>query len=212
MTYRHFHNESTRSSVIKAVADTGNEPAWERMFDLYAGYIFSIARSKGMKPEDADDIVQTVFTDLARNLKTFQYDRTKGKFRSYLTGLVHWRIKDKLREGKRNSDLKDVLRNEIETTGVPANDDFTEREWQQAALDEALRRIKQDVKPEHYAVFVASMIEGQDTETIMRLYGLGRDNIYQIRKRLGEKLRQTVNSVLSDMDSPLESRLDIAGL
>ena len=90
MTYRHFNNETTRSSVLRAVAHTENEAAWQRLFDLYAGFVFSIARSKGLKPEDADDIVQIVFMDLARNLPTFQYDRAKGRFRSYLSGLVHW--------------------------------------------------------------------------------------------------------------------------
>lgn len=34
MTYRHFNNEATRSSVLKAVADTENEAAWQRLFDL----------------------------------------------------------------------------------------------------------------------------------------------------------------------------------
>ena len=54
MTYKHFNNESTRSSVLRAVADTENEAAWNRFFDLYAGFVYSIARSKGLKPEDAD--------------------------------------------------------------------------------------------------------------------------------------------------------------
>ena len=56
MTYRHFNNESTRSSVIRAVSDTGNQAAWQRLFDLYAGFIFSIARSKGLSEDDADDV------------------------------------------------------------------------------------------------------------------------------------------------------------
>ena len=47
MTYKHFNNETTRSSVLKAVADTENEAAWHRLFDLYAGFVYSIARSKG---------------------------------------------------------------------------------------------------------------------------------------------------------------------
>ena len=78
MTYRHFNNETTRSSVLKAVADTGNEAAWARLFDLYAGFVFSIARSKGLKDEDAHDIVQVVFTELARTMPTFKYDRVSS--------------------------------------------------------------------------------------------------------------------------------------
>lgn len=204
MTYRHFNNEATRSSVIRAVADTGNEAAWQRLFDLYAGFIFSIARSKGLKPEDADDVVQVVFADLARNLPTFQYDRAKGKFRSYLTGLVHWRVMDKLKAGKRDADFKAEFWEEAKAAAAAdaEHEAFSEREWQAAAVEEALRRIKPDVRPEHYAAFVASTFEGQDTEAVMRLYGLSRDNLYQIRRRLTAKLREVVETVLAEMDAP----------
>ena len=202
MTYRHFNNEATRSSVLRAVANTENEAAWQRLFDLYAGFVFSIARSKGLKEEDADDIVQIVFSDLARNLPTFQYDRAKGKFRSYLTGLVHWRVMDRLRYGKRDAELKANFLEEVRAAGASADDGFPEREWQAAAMEEALRRMKPDIRPEHYAAFVASAVEGQDTETVMRLYGLSRDNLYQIRTRLTAKLREMTATVLAEMDSP----------
>ena len=201
MTYRHFNNESTRSSVLRAVANTENEAAWQRFFDLYAGFIFSIARSKGLKPEDADDIVQIVFTDLARNLPTFQYDRSKGKFRSYLAGLVHWRVIDRLKAVRRDADLKADFMEEAKATG-PGDDEFADREWKAVAMDNALRRIKPSVRPEHYAAFVASTVEGQDTETVMKLYNLSRDNLYQIRKRLSERLRKVMSEVLAEMDNP----------
>ena len=199
MTYRHFNNETTRSSVLKAVADTENEAAWSRLFDLYAGFVFSMARHKGLKPEDADDIVQVVFADLARNLPTFKYDREKGRFRSYLTGLVNWRVVDRLKASKRDAGLKANFWEKAKAAG--GDDEFSEREWQAAAMEEALRRIKPDVRPEHYAAFVA-MKEGQDTETVMRLYGFSRDNLYQIRTRLTAKLREAVAKVLKEMDAP----------
>ena len=200
MTYRHFNNETTRSSVLKAVADTGNESAWARLFELYAGFVFSIARSKGLSEEDADDVVQVVFADLARMMPTFKYDRSKGKFRSYLIGLVHWRVKDKLRLVQRDNEQMKAYLDEVANL-PPADKDFAEREWQTAAVEEALRRIKPDVRPEHYAAFVASAVEGQDTETVMRLYNLSRDNLYQIRKRLTAKLQETVSAVLAEMEN-----------
>lgn len=201
MTYRNFKNETTRSSVLKAVADSANEAAWARFFDLYAGLVFSIARSKGLKDEDADDVVQVVFADLARTMPTFTYDRAKGKFRSYLISLVHWRIKDKLRLVQRDKELMEGYLDEVSNL-PPADKEFAEREWQSAALEEALRRIKPEVRTEHYAAFVASAVEGQDTETVLRLYNLSRDNLYQIRKRLTAKLQKTVSVVLAEMESP----------
>ena len=202
MTYRHFNNETTRSSVLKAVADTENTAAWNRFFDLYAGFVFSIARHKGLNETDADDIVQVVFADLARNLPTFKYDREKGRFRSYLTGLVNWRVVDRLKASKRDAELKANFWEEAKAAG--GDDDFSEREWQTAAMEEALRRMKPSVSPEHYAAFVASAIEGQDTDVVTKLYGISRDNLYQIRKRLTMKLRETVEQVIKEMDAPTE--------
>ena len=201
MTYRYFNNETTRSSVLRAVANTENEAAWQRFFDLYAGFIFSIARSKGLKPEDADDIVQMVFVDLARNLPSFKYDQEKGHFRSYLAALVNWRVIDRLKAVRRDADLKADFMEEAKATG-PGNDEFADREWQAVAMDHALRRIKPSVRPEHYAAFVASAVEGQDTETVIKLYNLSRDNLYQIRKRLSERLRKVMSEVLAEMDNP----------
>ena len=200
MTYRHFSNETTRSSVLKAVANTENAAAWNRLFDLYAGVVFSMARHKGLKPEDADDIVQVVFADLARNLPTFKYDREKGRFRSYLTGLVNWRVVDRLKASKRDAELKANFWKEVKAAG--GDDEFSEREWQAAAMKEALRRMKPSVSPEHYAAFVASAVEGQDTDVVTKLYGISRDSLYQIRKRLTVKLHEKLAEVLDEMDAP----------
>ena len=202
MTYRHFNNETTRSSVLKAVADTENAAAWNRLFDLYAGFVYSMARRKGLNDTDADDMVQVVFCDLARNLPSFKYDREKGRFRSYLAGLVNWRVTDRLKASKRDAELKANFWEEARARAEQGDDGFSEREWQAAAMEEALRRMKPGVRPEHYAAFVASAVEGQDTDVVTKLYGISRDNLYQIRNRLTAKLRETVAAVLAEMDSP----------
>lgn len=202
MTYRHFNNESTRSSVLRAVANTENEAAWQRFFDLYAGFVFSIARSKGLNDTDADDIVQMVFSDLARNLPSFKYDREKGRFRPYLAALVKWRVIDRLKAVRRDADLKADFMEEAKSAATTEDEDFEEREWQSAAMEETLRRIKPEVRPEHYAAFVASAVEGQDTDVVTKLYGISRDSLYQIRKRLTVKLREKLAEVRAEMDAP----------
>ena len=202
MTYRHFNNESTRSSVLRAVANTENEAAWQRFFDLYAGFVFSIARSKGLNDTDADDIVQMVFSDLARNLPSFKYDREKGRCRPYLAALVKWRVIDRLKAVRRDADLKADFMEEAKSAATTEDEDFEEREWQSAAMEETLRRIKPEVRPEHYAAFVASAVEGQDTDVVTKLYGISRDSLYQIRKRLTVKLREKLAEVRAEMDAP----------
>lgn len=199
MTYRSYHDATTRSSVLAAVKDTGDAAAWARFFDLYAGFVFAIARSKGLASEDADDIVQGVFSELARRMPTFEYDRTKGKFRSYLLGLINWRVLDKLKADKRESELNAAYCEEKPAAPV-TEAVFIDQEWQNAAFDEALRRLQEEVRPDHFAAFVESTVEGLDTETVMRLHGMTRDNIYQIRARFTAKLKALVATIRTEMD------------
>lgn len=198
--YGVYHDATTRSSVLKAVADTGNEAAWTRFFDLYAGFVFAVARSKGLSAEDADDVVQNVFADLARKLPTFEYDRRKGRFRSYLLELVNWRIFDRLKAGKRKAELETAYYDEKKKTAAADAAAVVEREWQTAALNEALRRLQAEVDENHFAAFVESAVEGIDTETVVKLHGISRDNLYQIRARLTAKLKPLVDAVLREMD------------
>ena len=87
-----------------------------------------------------------------------------------------------------------------EGDSVEGTADLAEREWQTAALDEALRRLQKEVRPDHFAAFVESTVEGLDTETVMRLHGLTRDNLYQIRARFTAKLKPLVAAILTEMD------------
>ena len=98
--------------------------------------------------------------------------------------------------------LKSAFWEEAKSAASAEDEDFEEREWQQAALEEALRRIKPEVRPEHYATFVASAVEGQDTDVVTKLYGISRDSLYQIRKRLTVKLHDKLEEVLDEMDAP----------
>lgn len=201
MTYKSYHDATTRSSVLMAVKNTGDEAAWARFFDLYAGFVFAIARKKGLVVADADELVQNVFTELAQKMPNFEYDRAKGKFRSYLIGLVNWRVTDFLKAHRRDVEQMAKYMEETGSDGVslPSEED-EEREWQNAAFDEAMRRLQKEVRPDHFAAFVESTVEGIDVDTVMRLHGLSRDNLYQIRKRFTDRLKPLVATVLKEMD------------
>ena len=209
MTYRSYHDATTQSSVLKAVKDTGDAAAWGRFFDLYAGFVFAIARSKGLSATDADEVVQNVFVELTQKMPNFEYDRSEGKFRSYLLALINWRVIDLLKARKHKAEhqadyeaerkASDAV--EMKNANAAADCELAEeREWQNAAFDEALRRLQTEVRPEHFAAFVESTVEGLDVETVMRLHGLSRDNLYQIRKRLTDRMKSLVAVVLKEMD------------
>lgn len=199
MTYKPFLNEETRSSVLAGVR-AGSEAAWGRFFDLYAGYVFSLARRAGLLGEDADDLVQTVFSELSAPGGFDGYERGKGSFRVWLRRRAQWRIADELRRRAAALPRDDSAKGNLDE--LPAPDAALDEAWIEAARAEALRRLRDTVSPEHFAIFQASVLEELPTEDVIRLYRVSRDNLYQIRKRVKDTFAELLKAALDDLDAP----------
>ena len=199
MNYKPFLNEETRSSVLAGVR-TGSEAAWGRFFDIYAGYVFALARRGGLIGEDADDLVQTVFSELSAPGGFDGYERGKGSFRVWLRRRTQWRIADELRHRAAAFPRDDSAKGDLDA--LPAPDPALDEAWIEAARAEALRRLQSAVSPEHFSIFQASMLEELPTEDVMRLYRVSRDNLYQIRKRVKDIFAELLKAALEDLDAP----------
>lgn len=190
MRFHTYKNEVTRSSVMAGIRD-GSDAAWSRFFDLYAGFIFGIARAKGLLEQEANDIVQNVMIDVINHFdKGFVYDRKKGSFRSWLGHLVGWRINDYIRERSHISKGKKVTFTPIEDVQLSQNpelDSVIEEEWRAVTISRALKLLQEETSIEHFQVFHALEIEDWPVDKVCKTFGVSKANAYQIRKRLREK-------------------------
>ena len=201
MSYKPFLNEETRSSVLSGVR-SGSEAAWGRFFDLYAGYVFSLANQAGLIGPDADDIVQTVFAELAAPGGFNGYERGKGAFRPWLRRRVLWRITDEFRRRAAHPPFDDACKGNLDAL-VAEPETIRDELWRAAAREEAMRRLRAEASGQHFAIFQASVIEEIPTEDVMALYNVSRDNLYQIRKRMRAAFRKHFEAALTDLDAPL---------
>lgn len=197
MYFPHWQNEATRLSVLEGIKDPANQPGWERFFNMYAGYVYSIARSRGLNDADANDVLSRVMSGIVGNVD--KYDPARGRFRSWLYNLTIWRIKNVWRANHARPEIPvDIDALPIIADNTPVTDD--EAEWRGAVTDEALRRLQGLVNPTHFAIFHASVIEELDVDSIRRLYGVSRDNIYQIRKRIKGNFATLLADVAQEME------------
>ncbi len=203
MYFPHWQNEATRLSVLEGIKDPANQPGWERFFNMYAGYVYSIARSHGLNDADANDVLSRVMSGIVGNVD--KYDPARGRFRSWLYNLTIWRIRNVWRANHARPKIPvDIDALPVVADNTPVTDD--EAEWRGAVTDEALRRLQSIVSPTHFAIFHASVIEELDVDSIRRLYGVSRDNIYQIRKRI----KGNFATLLADVSQEMEQMPAIA--
>ena len=202
MTYAPYRNESTRSSILAGVKDSANAAAWERFFDTYAGYVFGIARHRGLPEPDADEIVQQVMAELVHGDALFRYDRARGAFHLWLARRAAWRVANYRRDtdARRYAEARYAAEPPPDPES-PGTDAAFEEEWRSTVLAEALRRLRAESNPVHYAVFHASAIDKLPTEAILRLHPVTPSNLYQIRRRLSARLRALLPAVRQDLES-----------
>ena len=87
-------NLPTRQTLLGRIKDQYDEESWADFVSYYKGYIFAIVKRFGLEHHDCEDLVQSVIVKMWEKLPEFQYDNTRGKFRSWLARVTTYQIND----------------------------------------------------------------------------------------------------------------------
>ena len=90
----------TRITLLDRVRDLGDGRSWAEFHAIYRPLIFGYLRGLDIKEHDAHDLTQEVFCRLMTVLPTFELDRSRGRFRTYLWRLTHSVLVDRARRRK----------------------------------------------------------------------------------------------------------------
>src|ERR1700720_805237 len=94
----------TRKSLIGRLKDWNDQESWKAFFDTYWKLIYSTAIKAGLRDAEAEEGVQETVISVLKSMQEFQYDKTRGSFKSWLLRLTTWRIADQLRKRLREGE------------------------------------------------------------------------------------------------------------
>jgi len=78
----------TISSAFLDHVRTMRPEAWARLVDVYGAVVYRWCRQSGLSEHDSADIVQDVFSAVARNVERFRRDRSTDSFRGANLGVL----------------------------------------------------------------------------------------------------------------------------
>src|SRR6266481_9460190 len=87
---------STSRSML-AGAREDDPAAWARLMALYAPLVAAWCRRWGVAQQDVVDVVQEVFTAVARSLDRFRKERPQDTFRGWLATIARNKVRDYFR-------------------------------------------------------------------------------------------------------------------
>lgn len=173
--------------------------------ERYREPVFRFVRNAGFAEPDAEELTQDVFARLLAEDVLAKAESEKGKFRSFLLGVVRNVIREERRKRgaeKRGGDQAAVSLDG--TTAEPAapepGDEAFDREWMKNLLGAALEALKREHPLQHRAL-EAQVHEGKDQQEIARELGKSvqdvKNYVHRARQKLIELLQREVSRYAS---------------
>lgn len=189
----------TRASLLSKVQDLRDDSGWREFFNKYWRLIYHFGRRAGLNDADAQDLVQEVLLAVSKAMPGFSYDRSKGRFRTWLLTLVRTRLANHW--GRRSR----VLRMEEAVAELNHREETTtelerhwDDEWNHRLLAGAMELVRQRTQGRHYLFFDMVERQGVAVGAAAAAAGFNVAHAYVIRHRLRGLLREEVKRMEND--------------
>lgn len=116
-------NRTSQSLLGKLKQNPLDQQSWSEFVERYGRMILNWCHHWGLSTADAEDVTQNVLVQLASQMRTFEYDRSRH-FRAWLKTVAYRAWVDFLEAQRRN-----------QTVGLPQD------AWQSLATEEATRSL-----------------------------------------------------------------------
>lgn len=189
---------TTHISLLVRLHDDSDPTAWREFHDRYADLLRGFARRRGLQAADCDDVVQEVLVSLGKALPNFEYDPTRGKFRSYLKTVTIRAIYKKSRQKPRNAQLENIEEATRAASSDTDVDDAWEAEWREYHVRQALKVLSPELNPKDRQAFQLYAVDGQAIEEVAERLEMSRDAIYQAKSRILRRLSALIERQVAD--------------
>jgi RNA polymerase sigma-70 factor (ECF subfamily) len=200
--------ETTRTSLLRRVRDTHDAVGWAEFRELYQPLLFGYVHRRGLTGADAEDVVQDVFVRLLRALPSYEHDRSRGRFRTWLWQVVMSAVIDWARtEGRQHRAREAVATlaaNATTLAGEPDEDWVTAH--RRRILEFAQTQVRANTQPKSWTCYQEYILRGRKCADVGAEVGLTANavcvNAHRVLARVRDLCQHYVKE-LADDESPL---------
>lgn len=187
----------TRLTLIDRARNPNDSQAWDEFTDYYKSFIRMVLRQLQVRPDDIEDLSQTVLLKLWQSLPTMEVGRDGARFRSWLGTVIRNAVYDHFRQvasRKRRDSNADLA------TDVPPDlDDIIDSEWRKHIIALVLERLHASFSGKAMAVFTMTL-DGESVDDIASELELSKDSVYVLRNRVRSRFRKEARQVRSQLE------------
>ncbi len=163
----------TRPSLLLRLRDAGDDGAWRAFVDTYAPLLYRWCRRQGLQDADAADISLETLVQVARCIRTFEYQPQRGRFRDWLGLVIRRRlIRFREQQGRQAAATGAEAREAVADLGAAPADPEWAAAFTAQVLAVALERIRPEFAPAAWQTFELTWVTGRPAAEAAAATGL----------------------------------------
>lgn len=179
----------TRSKTLLQSIKSNDAIAWQAFYSTYRPLIKYCGVKQHIPSDQLDDLVQKVMLKIFKSQKSFTYDPSRGKFRSYLGRII----------GNEIFTMKTKMMNtDLISDEMPSPDwlkNFINEEWQSHIYEQASLILRQRVSPETYQAYEMYSLQNQPAPEVASFLSMSIQNVYEAKRRCTNLLKEIISSL-----------------
>lgn len=192
----------TRRSLLDRLRKTNSDQeSWSEFVHIYDKLVFSVALKSGLSHQDAEDVMQNTFVKVTKNIKKFEYDPKKGKFRNWLCLIARCQVANHYRKQNNQPLIAEPLDPDGSYSIMELPDEMNdwdkvwEKEHEGHLRKVALTELKTMVNPKHYQIFEKRCIKGRSVKDVSESMGVSENEVYLAKRNLMPKFQRLIEKL-----------------
>lgn len=191
---------STASSLLVRLRQESDSEAWSVFVQVYTPLIFRYCTRRGLQEADAADVTQDVLQRIVTQIRTFQYDPERGRFRGWLGTLARHAISDYIARRKKSGQGHggDSPHPELQEL-AGENDPAWTQEFNAVIYESAMERVRKEYDEVAWQAFEMVWIAKKKPAEVALILGKPADWVYKTKYNALKRLREEVEFLSADL-------------
>ena len=189
----------TQPSLLIRIRDERDRDSWSQFVKIYTPLVYGFLRKRGLQDADAADLTQEVMSRVAVAIKSFDYSRERGLFRSWLFTIVRNRLSNFLRDrasrprGTGDTRTLDMLAQD------PKNENGLVAEWDvsyhKQLFQYAADRVQDQFQESTWEAFWRTAVEGERAADVAESLDMSVPAVLMAKGRVMNRIKEQVRLV-----------------
>jgi len=191
----------TSSSLLIKVRDQGDVESWREFVSIYEPLIISYSRKRGLADHDARDVAQEVFVRLLKALPTFELNRDRGRFRTWLWQVTVSAMTDPARADNRRAAAERAWK---ERRIEPDDQRIWCDLFRRRVLDCAIHKVRAQTSDQTWACFEGHLLQGKPAALVAAELGITDNTVYVASSRVLAQVREVCAQSMGELGDDLD--------